>query len=174
MRAVAREAGVDPALVHHYFDGKSDLFFHAIIGDIENEGEGRINPAAIVRSITAGPPDELGYRWTVGFLRLWDRPGAADRLVSMIGAVASGDEVREPVMQFLQEEVFTPIVAQVAPDRPELRSQLAASHVIGLAITRYVARLPHIVAMTAEELSAFTSGNLQHYLTGDLGAGSTS
>ena len=168
LRGVAREAGVDPALVHHYFRSKSDLFFHAVIGDIEAESEQRIHPAEIIRGILEGPAEEMAERWTLAFLRIWDRDGAGERLVSMLAAVAVGDEVRGTVLEFLEREVFAPIAQAVAPDRAELRAQLAASHVMGLAVARYVARLPHLASMSTEQIAALTAPNLQHYLTGDL------
>lgn len=169
IRAIAREADVDPALVHHYFDGKSDLFFHAIIGDIENASEPRIRPANIIESVIAGPEDTLAERWTIAVLELWDRPGAGDRLVSMLGAMAAGDEVRRPVQEFLEREVFTPIIQAFPIDRPVLRAQLCAAHVIGLAVARYVARLPLLAELSPQEVAALTAPNLQRYLTGDLG-----
>jgi len=170
LRGVARTADVDPALVHHYFTSKSDLFFHAVIGDIEADSEERIRPAEIIEGIITGPAEFMAHRWTVAFLGIWDRPGASDRLLSMLGAVAAGDEVRAQVVQFLQGEVFAPIAAAVSPDRRETRAQLAASHVMGIIIARYVARLPVLAAMPAEEVARLTAPNLQHYLTGDLGS----
>ena len=78
LRAVARRAGVDAALVHHYFEGKADLFAQAVVLT-------RVNPGHVVAGLQ-GPSDTLGDRLVRTFLSVWDDPVNGERLVAMLRA----------------------------------------------------------------------------------------
>ncbi len=73
-------AGVDPALVHHYFDGKADLFAQSVVLT-------RVNPAVMVDRLLAGPMDTLGERLVRTFLGVWDDPENQERLVALVRAL---------------------------------------------------------------------------------------
>src|SRR3954471_2726287 len=66
MRGIAREAGGEPALVHHYFEGQAALFGEAL------GGPG--NPAALIERVTSGSVDRLGWRIVETFLTVWEPP----------------------------------------------------------------------------------------------------
>ena len=80
LRGIARAAGVDPRLVHHYFDGKDDL-------SRSRWSSRRVNPAVMVDRVLQGPLDTLGERLVRTFLAVWDDPDNQERLVALVRAV---------------------------------------------------------------------------------------
>lgn len=145
MRGIAREAGVDPALVHHYFEGgKAALFVETL--DVP------VNPAELIGQITAGGTDRLGWRIVETFLTVWEPPERRDALVALVRSSMTSDEAARMLREFLGREVFGRVAASTGAPDPQLRGALAASQVLGLVVGRYVVRLPALVEATREEL----------------------
>ena len=164
MRGIAREAGVDPALVHHYFASKPALFISAVLSDGD---EPFVDPAEVVRRVVDGPVEELGQRWIREFVNLWDNAGP-DRFRALIQGVVAQEEALGMLKQFLSQELLGPLVAQLGVDRPQLRTQLAATQLVGLAMGRYVVEFPEIANLSADECAAWIGPNLQSYLVEPL------
>ena len=145
MRGIAREAGVDPALVHHYFEGgKAALFVETL--------EVPVNPAELIGRITAGDPERLGWRIVDTFLTVWEPPERRDALVALVRSSMTSDEAARMLREFLGREVFGRVAASTGAPDPQLRGALAASQVLGLIVGRYVVRLPALVEASREEL----------------------
>ncbi|WP_329958435.1 TetR/AcrR family transcriptional regulator [Nocardioides okcheonensis] len=159
IRAVAAAAGVDPALVHHYFGSKDDLFLAAL--------ELPVDPREVLAPVVAQGPDGAGERFLRTFLSVWDDPEMQVRLLAVARSVLSEDGGALLKEGFIPV-VVGPVLAQVVADRPEVRVPLVASQVVGLIVTRYVVALPPMAAMPADDLVARMAPVLQHYLTGDL------
>ena len=157
MRSVARVAGVDPALVHHYFDGKADLFAQAVVMT-------RVNPAMLVERVLDGPLEALGERLVRMFLAVWDDPDNQERLVALVRAVHTNDEVGALFRQFVAREVVGQVTRRTQVPDPELRGALAAAQIVGLATTRYVVRMPPMVDASPDELARWLGPTLQRYL----------
>ena len=133
IRAVASAAGVDPALVHHYFGTKDDLFLAAL--------EIPVDPREVLAPVVAAGPDGAGERLLRTFLSVWDdpelQPGLlARRPLDRVGRHAS--LVRDGFIPV----VVGPVLASLVRDRPEVRIPLVASQIVGLIVTRYVVALP--------------------------------
>ena len=159
IRAVASDAGVDPALVHHYFGTKDDLFLAAM--------ELPVDPREVIGGVVAGPVEEAAERFLRAFLSVWDDPGVQPALL----AVARG--VMDPSAHRLLSEGFLPVVIQpvgaaLGIDRPEHRMALVASQVMGLILVRYVMRVEPVASLTSEQVVATYAPTIQRYLTGDL------
>ena len=159
MRKVAAEAGVDPALVHHYFGSKDDLFLAALAVPFD--------PRALLSAVAEGDPDGAGERLVTTLLSIWDVE--ANRLPLL--AVARG--VLEPGGQRLLKDGFldvvvVPIVRGLGVDQPERRAALVASQVIGLVLARYVLQLEPVATADATTLVPTYAPVFQLYLTGDL------
>jgi AcrR family transcriptional regulator len=159
IRAVAAAAGVDPALVHHYFGTKDDLFVAAL--------EMPVDPREVLAPVVAQGPDGAGERLLRVFLSAWDDPDIQVRLLAVARSVMSEDGGRLLKEGFLPV-VVGPVLGALVPDRPEVRIPLVSSQVIGLIVTRYVLAVPTMAAMSSEEIVARVGPVLQHYLTGDL------
>lgn len=163
IRAVAAEAGVDPALVHHFFGTKSDLFVAAM--------ELPIDPRQVIAERVFGPavgdPDGIGERLLRGFLSAWDDPDLQPALVAMVRRAF------EPGGDTLFRDGFLPAVLipaarQLEIDRPELRMPIVGSQMMGIITMRYLLRVEPVASMSTDQLVATYAGVLQGYLTGPL------
>ncbi|MEW1954555.1 TetR family transcriptional regulator [Terrabacter sp. NPDC080008] len=157
MRGIAREAGVDPALVHHYFEGgKAALFVETL--------EVPVNPTELIDGILDGDVDRLGWRIVETFLTVWEPPERRDALVALVRSSITSDEAARMLREFLGREVFGRVAASTGVADPQLRGALAASQMLGLIVGRYVVRLPALVAATREELVEGLGPVLQSHL----------
>lgn len=161
LRGIARSAGVDPALVHHYFDGKADLFAQAVVVHSFPS-----SPERLVAGVIDGPPEQLGRRGVATFLSLWDAQGEA--FVALVRSMSGSEEVARGVEEFLAREVFGRVARAADPGAPEaevrLRGGLAAAQMMGLALARYVVRVPGVVDATPEQLVERVGPVLQGYV----------
>lgn len=160
VRAIAAEAGVNPALVNHHFGGKRYLFAAAL----------RLPPhlreqvAALVRT-DAG---DMGENLVRLFLELWQAPASGAPLAAMIRSVFSDSEASNALGSFFAAEMIGPVVAACGHDQPHLRISLAASHLLGLAGARHVLGTTPLAGADTEHLVACVGPVVQHYLTGHL------
>ncbi|WP_167145829.1 TetR family transcriptional regulator [Actinomyces sp. ZJ308] len=164
LRGIARDAGVDPALVHHYFPDRAMLFAKAIIEPFAGVQADLMGRAA---AITELEPEKLGEGIVRSFITLWDEAGA-DRFTALIHAVLGQGGNITPFRDFIAAGILQPIVTRFCSDRPELRAQLIASQVIGLGMTRWVARMDHIAGLDAEAVAALVGPTIQRYAFDDL------
>ncbi len=159
IRAVASAAGVDPALVHHYFGTKDDLFVAALHIPVD--------PREVLAPVVAAGPDGAGERLLRTFLSVWDDPELQPGLLALARSLVA-DEGAGMVRDGFIPVVVGPVLAGLVRDRPEVRIPLIASQVVGLIIARYVIALPALAQMPADDVVARVGPVLQHYLTGDL------
>jgi AcrR family transcriptional regulator len=159
IRAVAAAAGVDAALVHHYFGSKDELFLAAM--------ELPIDPRQVIGPAMAAGADGAGERLLRAFLSMWDDPEVSPALIGVVRSAL------QPGGERLITEGFVPVVLLPAGealglDRPEVRMPLVISQAAGIILTRYLVRLEPIASMSAEQVIATYAPVIQHYLTGDL------
>lgn len=157
LRAVARRAGVDAALVHHYFEGKADLFAQAVVLT-------RVNPGHVVAGLLEGPTDTLGDRLVRTFLSVWDDPVNGERLVAMLRAAQTNDDVAAVMRRVVAKDIVGQVTRHTGVGDATLRGGLAAAQLVGLATTRYVLRLEPVVDASPDELARWLGPTLQHYL----------
>ncbi|MEO6413764.1 MAG: TetR family transcriptional regulator [Pedococcus sp.] len=161
LRGIARRAEVDPALVHHYFGGKPQLF--AAVMDIPAD------PAALISAVVDGPRDQVGEALVRTFLAVWDSPDGRQRFQALMRAAVTHDEATRMLREFLTREVFGRVVRALAADGEpsadlELRAGLAASQMVGLAMMRYIVEFPAVVDAEHDELAALVGPTIQRYL----------
>ena len=161
VRDVAARASVDPALVHHYFGTKQQLFLAA--------SEFPVDVAEVVPRLLAGPRDGMGERFVRFVVELWDRPEVQPLLMGIVRS-ASTDKVAAGMMRrLLAEGPFLALARAIdAPDAP-LRATLAGSQLMGLVMARYVVELDPLATMTPAELATALGPTIERYLVGDLG-----
>lgn len=156
LRAIARRAGVDPALIRHYFDDKADLFATTI--------EAPFRPDRVVPMILAGPQTEVGERLVRYVLTELASPAAQKRMALVLRAAIGHNPASRMFKEFLVREVFHRIAAAVRADDAEFRASLAASQIAGLMLTRYVLKLEPIASAPVEELVGRLGPVLQWHL----------
>jgi len=160
VRGVAAAAGVDAALVHHYFGSKDDLFLAAL--------ELPIDPRVALAPAIAAGPDGAGERMLRVFLSVWDDPDLRLPLLGLVRSVVDPDGQRLLRDGFLPA-VLGPVGLALGIDDPATRMPLLASQVLGLILVRYVLAVEPVASMSADEVVAIYAPTLQRYLTGPLG-----
>ena len=148
MRAIARRAGVDPRMVHHWFGSKAELLLVSA-GGLDFTPSGRISEAL------AADPEHPGRSLVAAFLRAWDSPGNSDRFTVMVRAALSHDDDLAPVREFIGTTVLTRLLPASEGPEADLRATMVASQLIGLGIGRYLLQLP--------ALSGPTPPLIEHY-----------
>ncbi len=161
LRGIARAAGVDARLVHHYFDGKEDVFVAAL--------ELPLSPADLVARVMDGPPDRLGERLVGVFLSTWDPLSGREVLVGLLRAAVSSPEAAKMLREFVAQNVFSRIASAVQLPDPQLRADLVAAQLIGVAVLRYVVQVEPLASASVESLAALLGPTVQRYLAGPVG-----
>lgn len=161
IRAIATAAGVDPALVHHYFGTKEDLFRATVAIPVD--------PAELVPRVLAGGRDEVGERLVRTFLAVWDSP-VGTAAVALLRSAMSNQWTARLLREFLVTQVLRRVVEQLDLDPAEvpLRGALVATQIAGLAMMRYVIRLEPVASASPDTLAATIGPTIQRYLTGPL------
>jgi AcrR family transcriptional regulator len=152
IRAIAAQADIDPSMVMRYFGSKEKLLAAAASFELE------------LPDLTAIPPDSWGDVLARHLVARWERN---DTLVALLRVATTQDFAAERMRTLFAGQV-APLVARIEPDEKTAatRAGLLATQMLGLALTRYVLELPPVVALTPDELAAWLSPVLQHYLTG--------
>jgi AcrR family transcriptional regulator len=157
MRAVAAAAGVDPALVHHYFGAKEDLFLAAL--------EFPFDPRVVIPAIIGDGPEGLGERIATTFLTIWDDPDKQLPLLALLRSAVSTESGADLMRTGIAGMILDPIVeALELPDGVE-RAQLVVSQLLGLAVVRYALAFEPLASMPAPDVVRLVAPNLQRYLT---------
>jgi len=160
VRGVAADAGVDAALVHHFFGGKENLFVQAMALPVD--------PAELIPRLLEPGLDGLGDRLIRTLLGVFDELGAANPMLALVRSATSHPAAARMVREFLGQAILDRLAAAIAADRPQLRAALCASQIVGLLVAREIVALPALAAADADDLAAAYGPALQHYLTGDL------
>jgi len=160
IRAIASAAGVDAALVHHYFGTKQQLFVAAIRIPID--------PMQVIGPMRETPIDELGLKLPSLLLPLWDSEMGSG-LIATLRSLLAGGEV-SLVRSFLQEIVAVEVGSRVddPPGSGRIRVQFVASQLVGVVMARYILELEPFKSLPVEQIAETIAPNLQRYLTGDL------
>jgi AcrR family transcriptional regulator len=163
VRAVAAEAGVDPALVHHYFGTKQRLFIEAV--------DFPIDAAAAIGTLSAGAIDDAGQRLVRFALRLWDDPVVLPRLLGVLRSAVTDPEAARMLGTLFTRQGPVQLVRALGADQPDLRAELVGTQLVGLAVARHVLRVEPLASADHETIVAAIGPTMQRYLVGDLGTG---
>jgi AcrR family transcriptional regulator len=161
IRAIAATAGVDPALVHHYFGNKDQLFLAAI--------EAPINPAELLERVAAGDRSDVGERLVRTLLSVWDSP-AGSAAIALIRSAVANDALAKLVRQFIVDRLVRNALLRMGVDKAEapLRATLVASQMAGLVMVRYVLKAEPLASAKPDAIAAAIGPNVQRYITGPL------
>ncbi len=159
LRAVARDALVDAALVHHYFDGKADLFIAAMALPFD--------PRAVQHHTEGDTPSTFsGAHAVEGFLTMWDQAeGTGSTFASCVAAMAASRSVADAMRQFVHDRVWSAIPRIDGEDEgmSMQRAALISSQLMGLAFTRYVLRVPPVSTAAPADIGRWVGPNLERY-----------
>ncbi len=158
LRAIARRAGVDSALVHHYFEDKADLFTASL--------EVPLRPDRMIAVILSGPRDEVGASIVRYLLEQLDDTKAQSRVVAILRTALGSGPGSRMLKEFLTREVFVRLASATESEDAALRANLAASQLVGILVTRFVLKLDPIATAPKEELVRRVGPVLQWHLFG--------
>lgn len=160
VRAIAREAAVDPALVTHYFGSKQRLFIEVSRFPIE--------PELLVQQVVTGDRDGVGIRLATLVVGVLESPEGRGRITALVRAAASEPAAAEAMRHLIEAGVIGPIARALGSDRPELRATFAGSQFVGLVMARYIVGVQPLASAPADEVARTIAPVLQHYLTEPL------
>ena len=157
IRGIATAAGVDPALVHHFFGSKDDLFLTVL--EVPGTVMERV-PRLITEDL-----GQAGEHLARFYLSLYESPDTRAAMLTAIRSAIAQEQAARVLRESITARLFV-AVGGILPDLPDLRMSLAMSHLTGLAIGRYVFAVPPVADMPIDELVAWVGPTIQRYLTG--------
>jgi AcrR family transcriptional regulator len=157
MRGVARQAGVDAALVHHYFGGKDELFIEAMALPID--------PRVVASTVLDGPREGLGRRIIETFLGVWESPDGQQRMKAVLRSAVNTEDVAQLMRDGISRMIMLPVSHALGTPDARLRVSLVASQLIGMALMRYLIELEPLASVSPTELADRIAPILQSYLT---------
>jgi AcrR family transcriptional regulator len=162
LRAIAKDAHVDPSMVLYLFGSKAELFRESL--------RLVLDPDALVSALRGSPGDDMdiGTRMVRTYLRIWETPETAMTLRAMLHAATSNTDAHDAFRGFMQEYVLTAVSAELGGgEQARLRAMLAGSQLVGTALLRYVMQVPPLATLTGDELVKLIAPTVTRYLTAD-------
>ncbi|CAL9500719.1 TetR family transcriptional regulator [Streptomyces sp. G3] len=159
VRGIAKAAGVDPALVHHYFGTKEQVFAAAI--------EVAFAPAMDApEAIADGPLDGVGERLTRFIFGVWENPATRTPLLAILRSAVNNEAAAAVFRRLIAAQLLRRVAAQLNSPDAELRVELAAAQLVGCAMLRYVIKVEPLASADPEQLVARLAPVVQGHLTG--------
>ncbi|MFD5279568.1 TetR/AcrR family transcriptional regulator [Streptomyces rubrogriseus] len=159
VRGIAKSAGVDPALVHHYFGTKEQVFEAAI--------EVAFAPAMDApEAIADGPLDGVGERLTRFILGVWENPATRTPLLAILRSAVNNETAATVFRRLIAAQLLRRVAAQLNLPDAELRVELAAAQLVGCAMLRYVIKVEPLASADPEQIVARLAPVVQGHLTG--------
>lgn len=160
IRAVALDAGVDPSMVMRYYGSKEGLFTSAVDVDLRLPDPGSV------------PLEQLGEVLARHFRLMWGEPGQESPLAVLLRSAVTHEDAAERLRGVFARQIAAMVRAATgdAPDA-DVRAGLLASHLLGIALTRYVLRIPPVVELDDERLVPFIAQSLRRILLDPLPGG---
>ena len=159
IRGIASGAGVDPALVHHYFGNKRALFVAAM--------QLPVDPHVVVEMLLQSDRSTLGESLARLFFSIWESTDVIP-FVALLRSAMSHDEAARMLRDLISEEIIGPVAANLGSDNPKLRTSLVGSQMVGIVLLRYIIRLEPLASTDSETVVEALAPTLQRYLTGQL------
>jgi AcrR family transcriptional regulator len=171
IRAIAADAGVDAALVHHFYGTKDQLFAAAM--------RLPVNPRQVLAAALApgarGQHQSLGEHLLRTVLGIWEVAEIRATFLGLLRSAPTSEQAVVMLREFLAEAILGPLAAAAREAAPGAagqdagyRAALVASQVLGLGLTRYVLEVEPLAQASSEDLIAAIAPNLDRYLSGDL------
>ncbi|MGE2715477.1 TetR family transcriptional regulator [Mycolicibacterium litorale] len=159
LRAIAREAHVDPSMVLYLFGSKLDLFRESL--------RLIVDPQVLVAALSEADGD-VGARMVRVYLRIWESAETGPSMVVMLQSATSNAEAHEAFRSFMQTYVLTAVSGVLGGDEhARLRATLAATTLVGTAMLRYVMKIEPLAGLSGDELVALLAPTVTRYLTAD-------
>jgi len=160
VRSIASRAGVDAAMVNHWFGGKEGLFAEAVL-------KLPFSPKDLVDQLLDGPVEDLGERIVRTFLTTWDTTGGGV-FTALMRSITSHEQAAHVLQDFLVNHIVGRVLSSVGTDRQEFRATLVASQLVGMGLIRYVAQFEPLASTDVETMVPAVAPTVQRYIDGDI------
>ncbi|MBB4894400.1 AcrR family transcriptional regulator [Streptomyces olivoverticillatus] len=160
IRGIAKGAGVDPALVHHYFGPKEKIFAAAVEVDFAPALEA---PAVVV----ASGREQVGQRLTSFFLQLWEDPVSREPLLAIVRSAVANETAATVFRDLVSSRLMLRIADELDVPEAGLRSELAAAQLVGVTMLRYVIKVEPLASADLDQVVALVAPAVQRHLAGD-------
>jgi AcrR family transcriptional regulator len=154
MREIGARAGIDPSMVIRYFGGKDALFAAVAMPDLKLPGLAGI------------ASDSVGETLVRHFLAQWEGEEGGGGMPVLLRSAASNDDAAKRLREMFVAQVLPAIAAAGPPETAPQRAGLVASQLLGLALTRYILKLPPVVALPVDAIVKEVGPTIQRYATG--------
>lgn len=160
IRSIARAAGVDPALVHHFFGSKEALFLQAMQVTVDVE--------AVVRGVLSGGPVGIGERCVREVLATWERPEVRPVILGILRSATTDPEAAVLLRRMVSERILGPLTRALGSPEAEMRAALAGSQMVGLLMAVLVVGIEPLASADREVVARLVGPTIERYLVGDL------
>lgn len=154
LRAIAAEAGVDASLISHYFGDKARLLVATM--------ELPVNPIEKIASVVEGGPDGMAERLLRTFLEAWDPH--RDVFSTLVRTTLGSGDGQAPMLQLARNVLIASLLSVLDGEDKELRANLIASQLIGMAVMRYVVRLEPLADAPVDEVVRTYAPSMQRLM----------
>ena len=148
IRAIAADANIDPSMVMRYFGNKDQLFAAAADFDLA------------IPDLSDVDTGQLGASLVKHFVNRWEQDEA---MIVLLRSGATNADAAQRMREIFASQLL-PVIAKVNPVEPQRRAGLIATQVLGLALCRYVLRLPPVVGLSHDEIVSWLGPTVQRYL----------
>lgn len=160
IRAIATMAGVDPALVIHFF-GSKDALFAACLQLPQDYDE-------LIQQMIAGDKDTVGERLTRFYFEMWEDAKTGESLLAMLRSIASNQDAATMAHELISSRLVARLVEADEYDHPELRFTLASGQLFGVMFARHVVEVEPLATAPLDDLVRQVAPSVQRYLVSDL------
>ncbi|HEV7209161.1 MAG TPA: TetR family transcriptional regulator [Mycobacteriales bacterium] len=160
VRSIARDAGVDQSLIHHFFGTKQQLLLAAVAFPID--------PAVALPPLLAGDRGSLGERLAAFYLGVLEQPATRAPAIALLQAATTNAQAAGLLRAFIGEQVVGRLVAALDMPDAALRATLVGAQLVGTAVVRYIIRVEPLASAAPQTVIAALAPTLQRYLTGPL------
>jgi AcrR family transcriptional regulator len=154
IRDVAAKADIDPAMVIRYFGSKDDLFVRAVAFDLK------------LPDLSTADPSRLGETLVRHFLMLWEGENRHRGLPLMLRSAPSNEFAANKAREVFAAQVMPALMRAGGPEGAATRAGLVSSQLLGLALCRYILKLPPVVQMSHDDIVTHVGRTIQRYVTG--------
>ncbi|MBJ7438117.1 MAG: TetR family transcriptional regulator [Sphingopyxis sp.] len=154
VREIGARAGIDPSMIIRYFGSKDALFARVATPDLE------------LPDLSATDSHAIGETLVRHFLAQWEGEKSGKGMTVLLRSATSNEDAAERLLDIFRTQVFPAIARAGPPDTAPLRAGLVGSQLLGLALARYVLRLPPVVAMSPDQIVRSVGETIQRYATG--------
>ena len=155
-RAIATDAGVDPALVVQFFGSKKELFAVATVSPVT------------LAELAAEAEEDASARPGVRLAKLlmmWlEDEGARDALLGRVRSAATEPEAADAVREMIGAQL-TEFARLMEGDRPDIRASLLATQFLGVVFARFIVGAEPLASMDGEEIASWLGPTFDLYLT---------